>query len=654
MSPQPTPFPEQAAQALAEDLRRRIKGEVRFDNGSRALYSTDGSNYRQVPIGVVIPRSVEDMIEIVAACREHEAPVLARGGGTSLAGQCCNTAVVIDVSKYLRGILQIDAEHRRAVVEPGCVLDELRDHAEQFHLTFGPDPATHDHNTLGGMIGNNSCGIHALMAGRTADNVNELEILTYDGLRLRVGPTSEEELGSIIRQGGRRGEIYAGLKNLRDKYADLIREHYPKIPRRVSGYILDELLPENGFNVARALVGTEGCCVLVLQADLHLVPSPPKRSLLVLGYPDVYSDGDHIPDLLQYQPLGLEGLDDRLMGYMRAKHMRPGHLELLPEGDGWLLVEFGGDTQQEADDWAIRLMEDLKKDDNPPEMKLFDDPEEQEKVWEIRESGLAATAHVPGEHETWPGWVDAAVPPAKVGHYLRDFRKLLERYDYACSLYGHFGDGCIHVRIDFDLSSKGGIEKYKAFTSDAADLVVSYGGSLSGEHGDGQARADLLSKIFGSELVQAFQEFKALWDPLNRMNPGKVVDPFPRDDNLRLGADYRPPRLNTVFAYAEDEGSFAKAALRCVGVGKCRHINKGVMCPSYMATYEEKHSTRGRARLLFEMVQGMDHEDAPLKEGWKSEAVFEALDLCLACKGCLSDCPVDVDMATYKAEFHFH
>ncbi|ABA56987.1 conserved hypothetical protein [Nitrosococcus oceani ATCC 19707] len=648
-------FPPAAAETLAADLRQRIQGEVRFDHGSRALYATDGSNYRQVPIGVVVPQNREDIIETMAVCREHQAPVLARGGGTSLAGQCCNTAVIMDMSKYLRRVLELDPERRRARVEPGCVLDDLRDEAEQHHLTFGPDPSTHDHNSLGGMIGNNSCGVHSIMAGRTADNVNALEILTYDGLRLWVGPTSEEKLEQIIRTGGRRGEIYSGLKAIRDKYADLIRQRYPKIPRRVSGYNLDELLPENGFNVARALVvGTEGTCVTVLQADLCLIPSPPSRTVVVLGYPDVYTAGDHIPQILEYAPIGLEGMDNLLLKYMKKEHMYPKGRALLPEGGGWLLVEFGGETKAEADEKAKRLMQALKQSDNPPNMKLFDDPEEEERIWKIRKAGLGATAHLRGEEDTWPGWEDAAVSPEKVGPYLRDFRQLLKRYHYDCSLYGHFGDGCIHVRIDFDLITKEGIKNFKAFTHDAADLVLSYGGSLSGEHGDGQARADLLPKMYGEELIQAFREFKTLWDPLNHMNPGKVVDPYPRDSNLRLGADFRPPTLKTVFAFSEDDGSFSKASLRCVGVGECRRNHQGVMCPSYMATKEEMHSTRGRARLLYEMIYGMTHEDAPLTAGWKSKAVYDSLDLCLSCKGCLSDCPVDVDMATYKAEFNYH
>ncbi len=638
---------------LARELRRHVAGEVRFGIGDRSLYATDASNYRQMPIGVVVPRTVDDVIAAVGVCRERDAPLLARGGGTSLAGQCCNTAVVLDMSKYLRGVLELDPDARRALVEPGCVLDDLRARAERYRLTFGPDPATHDHNTLGGMIGNNSCGVHALMAGRTVDNVNALEVLTYSGERLRVGATSDADFERIVATGGPVADLYVGLKRLRDRYADAIRARFPKIPRRVSGYNLDELLPESGFNVARALVGTEGTCVTVLRADLRLVPSPPSRILVVMGYPDIYSAGDQVPEILEHGPIGLEGLDDVLTKYMRDKHMHEDDLELLPEGKGWLMAEFGGDTPEDAQAQARRFAAALARGSAPPQIRVVDDAHDQARIWRVRESGLGATAHLVGQPDNWPGWEDSAVPPARIGPYLRDFRALLDRYGYGCSLYGHFGDGCVHVRIDFDLSSRAGIERYKAFTSDAADLVVSYGGSLSGEHGDGQARADLLPKMYGAELVDAFRQFKRLWDPRNRMNPGKVVDPYPRDANLRLGADYRPPALETVFAYDKDNGSFAGAALRCVGVGKCRRTGGGVMCPSYMATLEEKHSTRGRARLLHEMVV-MKRGDAAADGGWRSAAVHDALDLCLSCKGCLSDCPVDVDMATYKAEFNYH
>jgi Fe-S oxidoreductase/FAD/FMN-containing dehydrogenase len=499
------------------------------------------------------------------------------------------------------------------------------------------------------MIGNNSCGVHALMAGKTEENVLELDVLTYDGLHIKVGETSEPELESIIRQGGRRGEIYSRLKNLRDKYANLIRERYPKIPRRVSGYNLNELLPENKFNVAKALVGSEATCVMVLEAKLKLVYSPPARTLVVLGYPDVYSAGDHVPEVLEFGPIGLEGIDDRLVGYMKKKGLHASDLSLLPEGNGFLLVEFGGENKAEADAKARAMMARLGFKPNSPKMKLYDDKKQEKMVWEIRESGLGATAFVPGEPVTWEGWEDSAVPPEKVGDYLRDLRKLLEKHGYGCALYGHFGQGCIHTRIDFDFRTVEGIRNYRAFMEDATDLVVSYGGSISGEHGDGQSKAEMLPKMFGPELVEAFREFKSIWDPQNKMNPQKVVDAFPIDENLRLGVDFRPWEPNTHFKFPEDEGQFWHATMRCVGVGKCRRKEDGVMCPSYMVTLEEKHSTRGRAHMLFEMLQGEE-----LKNGWQDESVKEALDLCLSCKGCKGECPVNVDMATYKAEFMSH
>ncbi|HEX6938236.1 MAG TPA: FAD-linked oxidase C-terminal domain-containing protein [Longimicrobiales bacterium] len=637
------------AEALAAELRRRVRGEVRFDAGSRALYATDASNYRQVPIGVVLPRDVEDLVETVAVAREHGAPVLPRGGGTSLAGQCCNVAVVIDTSKYLRRIVDLDPSAKRARVEPGIVLDDLRRAAERHRLTFGPDPATHNHCTLGGMIGNNACGVHSVMAGRTSDNVEELEILTYDGLRMRVGPMSDAELDAAIRAGGRRGEIYARLKALRDRYAPLIRERYPKIPRRVSGYNLDELLPENGFHVARALAGSEGTCVTILEATVRLVPSPPFRTLLVLGYPDVYAAADHVPEILAYGPTGLEGMDDRLVDDMRKKGLHPRNLALLPDGSGWLLVEFGGETRAESDGKAHALIDALRRLPHAPSTKIMEAPHQARLVWQIRESGLGATARVPGEPDTWEGWEDSAVPPERLGEYLRKLRRLYRKYDYEGSLYGHFGQGCVHTRITFDLVTAEGIAKFRAFLDEAADLVLSFGGSLSGEHGDGQSRAELLPKMFGPELVQAFQEFKAIWDPDARMNPGKIVKADAIIENLRLGTGYHPPHWPTRFRFPQDDGSFARATLRCVGVGECRRMETGTMCPSYRATREEMHSTRGRARLLFEMLQG-----DPLRDGWRDPHVKESLDLCLACKGCRNECPVNVDMATYKAEFLSH
>lgn len=641
---------------LEAELKGSVSGEVRFDQGSRGAYSTDGSNYRQVPIGVVIPKTKEDIIQTVYICNKYKAPLLSRGGGTSLAGQCCNIAVVMDMSKYYNEVLNIDAPKKLVTVQPGIVLDQMKKCSEeQTGLTFGPDPATHDHCTIGGMMGNNSCGSHSVMAhfagigSRVSDNTERLTLLTYDGLVMEVGPTSDEELEYYIAEGGRKGEIYKKLKKIRDQYADLIREKFPKIPRRVSGYNLDELLPENGFNVARALVGTEGTCVVILDATLKLMPKPKARSLLVLGYPDVYSAGYHAPIAMRHQPIALEGIDEELISFMKKKGLNTEDISMLPEGKGWLMVEFGADSKAESDAKAAALMAELQADKQPPKMKLYDDAKQEKQLWEVRESGLGATAFVPGMKDAWPGWEDSAVPPESVGDYLKELRELFGKFGYTASLYGHFGQGCIHCRIDFDLLTKEGIEKYKQFTIEAAQLVLKYGGSLSGEHGDGQARADLLEMMYGPQLMQAFREFKSIWDPEWKMNPGKVIDPYGQTENLKLGPDYNPPQWPTHFHFLEDGGSFSHATMRCVGVGKCRRHENGTMCPSYMVTREEEHSTRGRARLLFEMLQGEE-----IKDGWKSDAVKDALDLCLACKGCKGDCPVNVDMATYKSEFLSH
>lgn len=642
-------FPRAAADALAADLRSAITGEVRFDDGTRALYAVDGSNYRQVPIGVVIPKTIEDVIQTVAVARKHNAPLLPRGGGTSLAGQSCNVAVIIDFSKYLNKITELNAAEKYAWVEPGCVLDKLRNRANEHNLTFGPDPSTHEYCNLGGMIGNNSCGVHSVMAGRTVDNVLELDVLTYDGERMKIGPTSDAELEQIIRAGGRRGEIYSRLRALRDRYADLIRQRFPNIPRRVSGYSLDELLPEHGFHVARSLVGAEGTCVIILAAKVRLVDWPKKRTTLVLGYKDVYAAADNVPEVCKSRPIGLEGMDDVLIGNMKKKGLHPKSIAMLPEGKGWLLCEFGGETKDESNAKARALMENLSRRPDPPNMKLFTDEQETLMVWKARESGLGATSQVPGEPEAWEGWEDAAVSPENLGEYLRALHRLLAKYGYHCALYGHFGDACVHMRIDFDLVTEAGIKNFRAFVEEAADMVVALGGSLSGEHGDGQARGELLVRMFGPELMEAFREFKRIWDPGWKMNPGKKIDANPLDENLRLGATYRPVPVKTYFSFPEDHGHFPETTVRCVGVSKCRKDDGGTMCPSYMVTREEKHSTRGRARLLFEMLRG-----DPLEGGWKNEYVKEALDLCLACKACKSECPINVDMATYKAEFLAH
>ncbi len=655
-----------AHRELEARLKARLRGDVLFDAGSRALYATDASNYRQLPVGAILPRDAADVEAALEACRALGAAVLPRGGGTSLSGQGANVAVVFDFSRYMNGLTSIDPETKIAAVQPGIVLDRLRDAAERHHLTYAPDPATHSRCTLGGMIGNNSCGVHGLLGGKTVDNVDSLDIVLYDGTRMTVGRTNPEQLESIIRAGGRKGEIYAGLTRIRNRYADLVRTKFPRIPRRVSGYNLDELLPENGFNVARALVGSEGTCATVVSATLNLTASPPFRVLTVLGFDDPFVAADSVPLALEHKPIGLEGFDHLLVQFMRRKGLALKELDQLPPGVGFLLVEMGAWSAEEAQAKAETLARDCQGWRNPPLAHICT-PAEAASVWYVRESALGAVVFVPGEPDRWEGWEDAAVPPEKLGDYLRSISALMAEYDYSSPLYGHYGQGCVHMRINFDFRSEVGLRKFREFLDRATDVVLDFGGSLSGEHGDGQARAALLPKMFGPELMQAFREFKALWDPDNRMNPGKLIDAvrvYDPIENLRKGhpqwggfpstnlsqekrvdedskASFTPH-----FAFTRDGGSMEHATERCVGVGACRNTVGGVMCPSYRATGDEKHSTRGRAHLLWEMLAGSLHV-----EGFQSEPVHEALDLCLSCKACKTECPVQVDMAAYKAEF---
>jgi FAD/FMN-containing dehydrogenase/Fe-S oxidoreductase len=640
-------------------LKKSLRGPrpsdlVRFDAGSRALYAADASNYRQLPIGVVFPRDSADVEAALAACRQVGAAVLPRGAGTSLAGQCVNVAVVFDFSRYMNSLQGLDPAKRTARVEPGIVLDRLRDAAELHHLTYAPDPATHSRCTLGGMIGNNSCGVHGLLGGKVVDNVESLDVVLYDGTQLTVGATSPEQIEALIRGGGRVGQLYAGLARIRDRYASLIRDKFPSIPRRVSGYNLDQLLPENNFQLARALVGSEGTCVNIVSATLNLTASPPFRVLTVLGFDDAFAAADAVPLALEHKPIGLEGFDHLLVEFMRRKGLALRDLEHLPPGSGFLLVEMGAWSAEEVRAKAEEVARASRLWPQAPTAHICT-PEEAKSVWHVRESALGAMVFVPGEPDRWEGWEDAAVPPAQLGNYLRAITKLMAEYGYRSPLYGHYGQGCVHTRINFDFSSPKGIEKFREFIERAADVVISFGGSLSGEHGDGQARAALLPRMFGDELIEAFREFKTLWDPDNRMNPGKLSDAarvYDPIENLKHTTSAGAPGFShlgtgeTSFAFMKDGGSLTRATERCVGVGACRNTVGGVMCPSYRATGEEKHSTRGRAHLLWEMLAG-----SLQSEGFKSDAVNEALDLCLSCKACKSECPVQVDMAAYKSEF---
>ncbi|MER5405083.1 FAD-binding and (Fe-S)-binding domain-containing protein [Streptomyces sp. NPDC002769] len=619
----PAEFRELRA-ALRGRLAAEVRGEVSFDATARALTSMDASNYRRVPLGVVAPRDSDDVAAVLSVCRAHAVPVVARGGGTSIAGQATGTGVVLDFTRHMNRIVALDPGAGTAVVQPGVVLDRLQEAAAPHGLRFGPDPSTHSRCTLGGMIGNNACGSHSVAWGTTADSVRELSVLTGRG--------EARTLGRDWRGAP------PGLRTLVDGELARLRTGFPDLPRRISGYALDALLPERGADVARSFCGSEGTLGMLTEAVVGLVEAPRATALAVLGYADEGAAAEAAAGLLPLGPLTVEG--------MAADLVPPG--AGLPRGGAWLFVETGGADAGEARaraDAILRAADVL-------DAAVVTDPAGQRALWRVREDASGTATRMPGDGgEAWPGWEDCAVPPARLGAYLRDFRGLLAAHGLRGTPYGHFGDGCIHVRIDFDLLTGEGIGRFRGFSRELAELVVSHGGSLSGEHGDGQARAELLPLMYGPELVGLFERAKDLWDPDGLLNPGMLVRPHRLDENLRFAVLPREP-VDVTFGYPADGGDFSAAVRRCVGVAKCRTTTPdatGVMCPSFRVTGEEKHSTRGRARLLHEMLAG-----EVVTGGWRSTEVRDALDLCLSCKGCRSDCPVGVDMATYKAEFLHH
>jgi len=640
-----TTEPADRARALSAALRSALRGEVRFNIAERTVSSHDASNYRQFPLGVVKPADLDDVRAAMALCREFGVPVVPRGAGTSIGGQAIGPgAVVFDFRRHLGRILEVDPAARTARVEPGAVLDRLQHAARPYGLRFGPDPSTHSRCTLGGMIGNNACGAHSVAWGRTSDNVRSLDLLLADGTELTVdGPLTADERRAAAERPGREGELHRALRGLAADNLATLRRSMPDLPRRTSGYPLDALLPERGYDLVRALTGTEGTCAIVLGAIVSLVEAPPARALVVAGYRDETAAADAVPALLPLRPLTAEGMAADLIAALLAAGPRPPALDRLPDGACWLFLEVGGATPGEALD-AARALADTARRSGGATTAVVTDPAEQRQLWAVREAGAGIVTRLPDGTEAWPGWEDSAVPVERLGGYLGDLRALLARHGLRGVPYGHFGEGCVHLRLDFPLPERPDL--FRAFMTEAADLVVSYGGSLSGEHGDGQARAELLPRMYPPEIIDLFGRFKRIWDPDNLLNPGALVDPRPLDADLRfVGRD-----LPLTLPYERDGGSLLTAVHRCVGVAKCVDTSTGVMCPSYMATGEERHSTRGRARLLAEMLRG-----EVITDGWRSEEVREALDLCLGCKGCASDCPVHVDMATYKAEFlHQH
>ena len=626
------------ASTLPGVLEAELPGLVRADLTTRAAYASDASIYRQVPLAVVEPRTAADVAVVVRTAAAAGVPVTARGGGTSIAGNAIGRGVVLDFSRRMNKILEIDPQARTARVQPGVVLDDLRTAASEHGLTFGPDPSTHSRCTLGGMIGNNACGSHSVAWGTTADNVIELRMVRADGSEVTAtGSTSGD------------AEVDARLRGLVGDHLALLRTELGRFGRQVSGYGLHHLLPERGFDVAKALVGSESTCGLITEATVRLVETPAARALMVLGFPDVYVAAEVAPELAAAGAMTVEGMGGDLLDALRSRPGKANAGDALPAGGAWLYCETGGESLAEAVERAHELAGLVTDRAAGTTALVVSDPAQARSLWRIRESAAGLVTRLADGGEAWPGWEDSAVPPQNLAAYLRDLYALLDGYGLRGVPFGHFGEGCLHLRVDFELGTEEGLAAYRSFVTEAAEVVAKHGGSVSGEHGDGRARSELLGTMYSQPMLDCFAAFKHIFDPHARLNPDVLVDPAPIDAAVRPGPGHRLMEVTPVHALHRDRGSFSAAVNRCVGVGACRSLDTGSMCPSFKATRDEVHSTRGRARVLAEMLRGES-----ISRGWRSEEALEALDLCLSCKACANDCPVNVDMSTYKAEFLHH
>lgn len=640
---------------LAQQLREDVEGAGipgDFEPGARAQFGYDASHFRIAPLGVAYPRNTSDVIALVSICRRLAVPVIARGSGTSMAGNAIGRGLILDFSRHMNRVLTIDPDARTAAVQPGVVLDDLQRAVRQHGLEFGPDPSSHSRATLGGMIGNDACGNHSVRHGRTVQHVVELELVLVDGSHVVAGRGGVRPADPADRTAGdRAATLNANLRELIAADLGPIRVELGRIERQVSGYQLQHLLPENGFDVARMLVGTEGTCAVVVGATLALVPTAPAALLIAVGYPDVIAAADDVPTILEFAPAAVEGLDESIVATMRSRR-GVDSVTGLPQGNAWLFVDLDGENASTVAHRADQLVQRLRDNGNLSDARVVPNAVDRASLWRVREDGAGLSARRTDGGQTWSGWEDSAVAPAELPAYLRDFRKLLADHELTGVLYGHFGAGCIHVRIDFDLRTPTGIAATGRFIREAAELVTRYHGTLSGEHGDGRSRSELLAIMYSPQMLKLFAAVKDAFDPTGLLNPGIIVNPEPATASLAPLPLTDTTSSQGRFSYPHDRNGFSDAVERCVGIARCRSDFGGVMCPSYRATHDENHSTRGRARALQEMLRG-----DVITDGWRSPHVRDALDLCLSCKACSSDCPVGVDMATYKAEFlhhHYH
>ena len=635
----------ESARALASALSQARPGLL-IDTSAlaRSQYAYDASNYRLTPAAVAYPRDTDDVVALVRAASDRKLPVISRGSGTSMAGNAIGPGIVVDFARHMNHVLSIDPVERTATVQAGTILDELQTQAARHQLMFGPDPSSHSRATLGGMIGNDACGNHSVAYGRTSDHVLSLEVVLADGVRALVTGAGIEAIEE--QHADRVAELESQLRELAQNNLAALRTELDRIPRQVSGYHLHRLLPERGFDVARALVGSEGTLAVIVTATLLLLDRPTRSSLVIVGYDDMIQAAEDVPTILGFAPTAIEGMDEAIVETMRARR-GPDAVAALPEGQAWLYVEFGGTDESQLDETAANLVAALTASGRSRQARVVPTATERASLWRVREDGAGLAANLVDGERSWPGWEDAAVAPANLAPYLREFRQLLAAHDYGGVLYGHFGAGCVHVRINFDTGSDTGLDSMRAFLLEAAALVTRHGGTLSGEHGDGRARSELLPIMYSQRMLGVFAQVKTIFDPDSLLNPGIITDP----DALRAHIPHAPMKAAATFRLAHDHGDFAHAVGRCIGIGRCVAPTGGVMCPSYRATGRERDSTRGRARALQDMVSG----NSTIANSFASPEVLDTLDLCLSCKACATDCPTGTDMATYKSEFlHRH
>ncbi|WP_191374308.1 FAD-binding and (Fe-S)-binding domain-containing protein, partial [Corynebacterium stationis] len=621
-------------------FKKMARSGMREDMTTRAAYSSDASIFRRIPKAVIEPKSADDIRDGIEIAKQRGWSIISRGGGTSVAGNAIGTGLIIDTSRYFNRILDIDVENRTATVEPGVVCDALRDAVAQYGLTYGPDPSTHSRCTIGGMVANNACGSHSVAYGTAAENLVSVTLMLANGEEVTFDGSGVSDAG-IDKQ----------LHQLVDANADLIDTELGRFPRQVSGYGLHYLLDKHGFDAAKAIAGSEGTVGVITKMTVKLVEVPQVKALAVLAFETVYDAASAATELRLPGVATIEGMGGDLLDALRSKRGQekaggnlPGNRKGIPAG-GWLYCEVGGDTLAEAE----ALAETVAASVDTVDTVVVSNPQEMRELWRIREASAGVVTRLPDGGEAWPNWEDSAVPPENLADYLRDLYALMDKYSLRGIPFGHFGEGCVHVRISFDFGSDEGVAIFKKFMNEAAELVSSYGGSLSGEHGDGRARSALLDRMYSEEMRDLFKKFKNILDPDGLFNPGVLVDADEVTDGLRMAPGQRKFELTPVHKFSHDKGSMVNAVNRCVGVSACRS-EENSMCPSFQITGDEVHSTRGRARLLSEMFRGESVAD-----GYKSEEVLEALDLCLSCKACASECPVNVDMSTYKSEFlHKH